>query len=1005
MREGRWKFSSKFNVQGSKLKDFCTFSSTTWNLEPGTLNPSADVLEDFAASLRPRLAGELRLDAMTRALYATDASVCQIQPIGVLIPKHVDDVQAAIEAAAKYRVPVLPRGGGSSLAGQTVGAALVIDFTQHLDALLEVNAEEGWARVQPGLVLDRLNAHLAPHGWMVGPDPASSNRATLGGMVGNNATGTHSILYGNVINHVREVRALLADGSEAAFGPRDADAWAAAERLPGFEGRLYRDLDQLLQTHGDVIARDTTTHWRRNSGYRLEYLLDPVHTVHGVVSQGGRNVAHLLCGSEGTLAVTTEMTLALVPRPKQTALGIVHFHTRPDALRAVTGILETNPSAIELFDGTAIERTRQTPGFANRLTFVEGNPGAVLLTEYYGESEANLRDRLVALERTGLGYTVVRATAPERIQDVWAVRKESLGLLMGVKGDYKPVALIEDASVPVEHLAGYIEELDQVFEETNTEAVFYAHASAGCLHVRPFLNTKDAREVIKMREISAASMALVKKYDGAFASEHGDGIVRGWLNESFLGPDLYAVYHELKHIFDPDHILNPGAILDTPLLGEDLRNGPYEPIPFFEELDWTEDGSFVQAVEMCNGNGACRKLQSGTMCQSFMATREEEHSTRGRANALRAVMTGVLPPEALTSKRMYEVMDLCLECKACKTECPSNVDMTRIKMEWLNTYWEANGLSRRARLFAHQPGLARRLNGGAKARFVNWMNSRTSARALLDWTLGVSKKRPLPPFAREPFTTWFARQDWDSDGPTVVLFADTFNNYHHAETARAAAEFLHRTGHRVVVSDARACCGRPLLSKGLITEAQEGALAAVEWLYPYAEQGWPIVGLEPSCILTFRDELPALLPGDLHARRLTEVTLTFEEYVAQLADSGWLDDTAWTDAPRRVLLHGHCHQKALVGTGPSERCLSLPPGYTVETIDAGCCGMAGAFGYEKEHYDLSLQIAEDRLAPAVRAAAADTVIAAAGVSCRAQIEDVTGRRARHPAEILRDALG
>ncbi len=514
--------------------------------------PSAEVLDDFAASLRPRLAGELRLDAMTRALYATDASVCQIQPVGVLLPKHVDDVQAAMEAAARYRMPVLPRGGGSSLAGQTVGEALVIDFTGRLDAILEVNAEEGWARVQPGLVLDHLNAHLAPHGWMVGPDPASSNRATLGGMVGNNSTGTHSVLYGNVVNHIREIRALLADGSEATFGPLDADAWAARTQLSGFEGGLYRGLDELLRTRGDIIARDTPTHWRRNSGYRLEYLLDPVHTVHGAVSQHGRrNVAQVLCGSEGTLAITTELTVALVPRPRQTALGIVHFHTRDEALRAVTTILETGPSAVELFDGTAIEQTRRTPGYAHRLTFVEGNPGAVLLTEYYGETESELRARLDTLERAGLGYTVVRATAPERIQDVWAVRKASLGLLMGVKGDYKPIALIEDASVPVEHLAAYIEELDQLLKETQTSAVYYAHASAGCLHVRPYLNTKDAREVMKMRDISAGSMALVKKYGGAFSSEHGDGIVRGWLNEAFLGSDLYTVYRDLKKIFDP----------------------------------------------------------------------------------------------------------------------------------------------------------------------------------------------------------------------------------------------------------------------------------------------------------------------------------------------------------------------------------------------------------------------------------------------------------------------
>ncbi|MFQ5568131.1 MAG: FAD-binding and (Fe-S)-binding domain-containing protein [Rhodothermales bacterium] len=974
---------------------------------PSIPTPSAELLDDFAAGLRPRLVGDLRIDALTRVVYATDASLYQIQPLGVLIPKHVDDVQAALEGAARYQIPVLPRGGGSSLAGQTVGAALVIDFTKHLDALHEINADERWVRVQPGLVLDHLNAALAPRGLMVGPDPASSNRATLGGMVGNNSTGTHSILYGNLVRHILEIRALLADGSPVAFNALDAAAWRARTKQTGFEGLIYRGLDQLLKARGPIIERDTPKHWRRNSGYRLEYVLNE----NGEAGRPAttRNVAQLLCGSEGTLAVSTELTLSLVPRPKRTALGIVHFHARPEALRAVTTILETEPSAVELLDGVAIEQTRRTPGFAHRLTFVEGSPGAVLITEYYGEAERTLRSRLEdlerALDRAGQGYAVVRVVEPSQIQNVWAVRKAGLGLIMGVKGEYKPVAVIEDASVPVEHLADYIEELDRLLAETDTRAAYYAHASAGCLHVRPFLNTRDPRDVAKMREISQGSMELVARYGGSVSSEHGDGLVRGWLNERFLGPDLYQVHRELKEIFDPECILNPGKIVDTPPPGDNLRLGPaYRAMPIREMLDWSRDGSLAEAVEMCNGNGACRKLHSGVMCPSFMATREEEHSTRGRANALRAAMSGLLPPEEWTGARMYEVMDLCIQCKACKVECTSNVDMAKMKTEWLSHYQEANGPSRRARLFVYQPRLARLLSGGVKARIVNWASSLKPVRALLKQTLGISPERTVPPFAREPFTTWFAGQQWEDEGASVVLFADTFNNYQHPETARAAAEFLHRTGYRVIVPDARTCCGRPFLSKGFVTEAQERALQTVDALYPYAEQGLPIVGLEPSCILTFLDEFLTLLPGDLRARRVAEVTMTFEQYVARLADAGALADVAWTDDTRRVLLHGHCHQKALVGTGPAERCLSLPPSYTTETVDAGCCGMAGAFGYEKEHYALSIKMAEHRLAPAVRAAAEDTIIAAAGTSCRAQIRDTTGRHALHPAEVLRDAL-
>ncbi|WP_456426939.1 FAD-binding and (Fe-S)-binding domain-containing protein [Rhodocaloribacter sp.] len=961
---------------------------------------SSELLDDFSAALRPRITGALRTDAMTRGLYATDASLYQIMPVGVLFPRHADDVQAALEAAQHFGVPVLPRGGGSSLAGQTVGEALVIDFSRHLDRILELNAGEQWVRVQPGLVLDRLEAHLRRHapGLKVGPDPASGSRATLGGMLANNSTGTHSILYGNMIHHVAAVRALLDDGSPVAFDALDAAAWDERLRRDGREGQLYRALDALLTDYRDVIEARTPKHWRRNSGYRLEHLLDPA----------GRNVARLLCGSEGTLAVVTEMTVSLVPRPRRTALGIVHFRTRREALRAVTTILGTKPSAVELFDGISIAQARKAPGFGSRLTFIEGDPGAVLITEYYGDTVRELTGKLktleTTLEKTGEGYGVVRVVEPEGIANVWGVRKEALGLIMGVKGDHKPVAFIEDASVPAEHLADYIDELTRVFEETNTEAVLYAHASAGCLHVRPFINTKDAGEVRKMRDLAVASMELVKKYGGSVSSEHGDGLTRSWLNPAFLGEELCEVYRRLKALFDPHGLLNPGKIVDAPPMTERLRMGPdYRTVPFAPDQDFSADGGFARAVELCNGNGACRKLDGGTMCPSFMVLREEEHSTRGRANALRLAMSGALPPETLTSRRMYEVMDLCLQCKACKTECPSNVDMAKIKTEWLHRYWADHRMPLRTRIFAYLPEIARRV-AGPKAGLVNWINGRWPVRRLLHRTLGIHRRRKIPTFARVPFTKWFARQRWRDDGPPVLLFPDTFHNYQHPEVARAAAVFLDRTGYRVLLPEGPVCCGRTLLSKGLVNEAQIRALDAVERLYPFAARGVPIVGLEPSCILTLADEFLTLLPGDPRARAVADAALTFEEFVANEAALGALDAVAWTPEPRRLLLHGHCHQKALVGTGPSERCLSLPPNYTVETVDAGCCGMAGAFGYEKEHWDISLAMAERVLAREVRAASDDTLIVAAGVSCRAQIHDAAGRAAWHPAQVLLDAL-
>jgi FAD/FMN-containing dehydrogenase/Fe-S oxidoreductase len=957
-------------------------------------------------ALAPRIDGTLRTDAMTRALYATDASMYAIPPIAVLVPKHVGDVQAALEVAATLNMPVLPRGGGSSLAGQGVNTALVIDFTPHLNRILDIDPEAQTATVEPGVTLDALNAAAAEHGLMVGPDPASSSRATLGGMLANNSTGTHSIRYGNFIQHVRSAKALLADGTSVTFEALDHAGWQQKMRADGLEGAIYRQLAALLADGGrETIADDTPSHWRRNNGYRLEALLEEK-----------RNLAKLLCGSEGTLAIATEITCDLVEKPTHTALGIAHFETRDDALRAVTTVLDTDPAAVELFDGVAIERTLDTPGYAERLTFLDGTPGGVLITEYVGASDAELDAKLSALESTlqeaKRGYSVVRVTAPDAIENVWSIRKEGLGLIMGVKGEFKPWAFIEDASVPVENLADYVEELAAFIDATDTKAAYYAHASAGCLHIRPFINTKTEEGVETLRDIAEESLDLVLKYGGVVSSEHGDGIVRGWANPAILGDDLYALCKKTKSIFDPENRLNPNRIVDAPSMTDNLRMGPeYETQPFRTEMDWSDTGGFAEAIEKCNGNGACRKVGSGTMCPSYMATRDEEDSTRGRANALRMALSGGLDADALTSERMYEVMDLCIQCKACKTECPSNVDMSKIKTEWLNQYWEENTMPLRTRLFAWQPELVKWVAGTPLASVVNRLSKQSMLRTLGEWTLGVSAERDLPPFARETFRQWFdARRSRfaQADGPRVVLFADTFNTYHTPAPLQAAAQFLRATGHRVEVPEAKVCCGRTFLSKGRVHEAQTRALRTVEALHNYAAQGIPIVGLEPSCILTLTDEFQDLLPGEPRTEALADVACTFEEFVSRRAQEGAFDGRSWArvsgdGAPGNVMLHGHCHQKALIGTDASEHALSLP-GLQVSAIDAGCCGMAGAFGYEAEHLDVSKEMAELRLAPAVRDTPKSTRIAAPGFSCRSQIKDVTGRMAQHPAEILWEAV-
>jgi FAD/FMN-containing dehydrogenase/Fe-S oxidoreductase len=958
--------------------------------------PARQRIREFAESVRGRIAGDLRLDTISRALYATDASIYEIMPLAVLLPRTPDDVQAALLAARAHGVPVLARGGGSSLAGQTVNEALVIDFSQHLDAVLDLDVEAGRIRVQPGITHERLGRALAGTGWMMGPDPASGSRATLGGMMANNATGTHSILYGNTIRHVERAAAVLADGTLVDWGAIDADAWRAAIRRTDGEGRVLQGLDMIARGRGEIIRTRMPRHWRRNNGYRVEELLEP-----------SVNPARLLCGSEGTLAVVTDLTVSLVRRPVATAVGVVHFAMRREALESVTAILETDPSAVELFDGAAIAQCRASRGFAHRMTFVEGNPGAILLTEYYGEVRAELSDRLDRLEKRVVGPTpatgIVRLEDPAAIENAWTVRREALGLIMSVRGNLKPLPFIEDASVPVEHLADYISDLEEVFTETGSEAVMYAHASAGCLHVRPFIDTTRAEDVARMERIASASADLVRRYEGWVSSEHGDGLTRSWLNPVVLGEELYGVCREVKHLFDPEGILNPGRIVDAPPMTGSLRNGPdYAAIPVETRLDFGPEGGLVRAIELCNGNGACRRVGGGTMCPSFMATREESDSTRGRANVLRMAMAGRTEGVDWTDPAVYEVLDLCVQCKACKTECPSAVDMAKIKTEWLDHYWRTHSMPLRTRFFAEMPRAARLLSGPA-APFVNAVAASRPVRWLLDRALGIHRDRTLPRFARRPFIGSWKSNGGPTGGRRVVLFADTFHNHQDTEPAHAAARFLTAAGYEVIpVGDV--CCGRTYLSKGVVTSAQIQALKTVDRLHPFVEEGLRVVGLEPSCILTIADEFTSLLPGDPRTRRVAEAARTFEAFIAEEAEAGHLVGLEWRPDDRQFLVHGHCHQKALDGMDPSIRCLSVPGGRRVTAIDSACCGMAGAFGYEKEHYAVSRAMAQDRLMPAVRSADIDAVIVAAGTSCRAQIRDLSGRRALHPAQVLEKAL-
>ena len=972
---------------------------------------STPQLTDFFHDLQPQISGALRTDDYSRMLYSTDASIYEVMPYGVLIPRTVEDVQAAVSLAAQRGIPILGRTGGSSLAGQAVNEALIIDFSRHLDQIVEINPEERWVRVQPGVVLDHLNAALKPHGLQFGPDPASSNRAAMGGIVSNNSTGAHSIVVGMTADHVLETAVLLNDGSSAHFGPVETESLPLKLAQNGRLGEIYRQLGTLTSDPANrrTVREATPRHWRRCGGYNLDRLMPGSGVSYHHPPDPRFNIAKLLCGAEGTLGILTEIKLNLVPLPAQTAVAIVQFNTLREALTAVPLILETNPSAVEMLDHLGLSMCREVPEYARLLqTFLDGNPYTILIVEYSGPSEADLAARIEHLRHhlraQGVNQTgVLPVMEPTRQKNVWTVRKVGLGLLMSVRGDYKPLPFIEDAAVPVEHLADYVDRLEEFCHELGTEMAYYAHASAGCLHIRPLINAKQASEIAKLPQITRYAVELLHGFGGALSSEHGDGRSRSGFNQAFFGPELYGLYQQVKHIFDPENLFNPGNIVDGPDMTEKLRYGDsYQVIPLTTHLDFRADQGFDQAVEMCNGAGVCRKLNTGAMCPSFMATREEEHSTRGRANALRAAMNGRLPNLDFSSERLYETMDLCISCKACKAECPSSVDMAKLKTEFLAQYHQHHGVPLRDRVFAHI-GTLSRLGAGPLAPISNWSLQNGLIRAGMARLLGISRERTLPPFAKRPFTHWFHQRPTPPPGQPLLLFHDTFATYNYPHIAQAAVELLEAAGYQITLSGVTDT-GRPAFSKGLIKLARRKGTAVLDALAPFAEQGTPILFLEPSELSMVIDDYAVLLPDDARVPLVAQHALSFESFVAQQATAGTLN-LRFTEKSRHILLHGHCHQKALIGTQPAHTVLTLPPNYTVEELDTSCCGMAGSFGYEAEHYAVSRTMAERRLWPAVREAAGETAVVAAGVSCRQQIEHGTQRRALHPAELLREAMG
>lgn len=995
---------------------------------------SNEVAGRLAQRLAQETAGEVLFTPADRGRYATDASIYQVMPVGVFVPRTADEARIALDICRDLKVPVVPRGGGTSQCGQTVGAGLVIDFSKHVRNVLDVNVEERSVRVEPGIVLDHLNAQLKKLKLWYPVDVSTAAQATLGGMAGNNSCGSRSIAYGNMVHNVLGAEAWTSDGVRHRFGRFD-DSTGAARAL----GERVRDLAQALRPE---IEANWPKVLRRVGGYNLDVFHNQNERPY--TNDGSVNLAHLLVGSEGTLALTKSLTLRLADLPRAKVLGVVNFPTFYQAMDSAQHIVKLGGdgtlTAVELVDRTMIELSLQNPAFAPTVrSALIGSPDAVLLVEFAGGDRAHLLRKLAELQELmgdlGLPGSVVLMPDETAQKNLWEVRKAGLNIMMSLKGDGKPVSFIEDCAVPLEHLAEYTSALTEVFHRHETRGTWYAHASVGTLHVRPILDMRTSGAP-RMRQIAEEASALVRKFKGAYSGEHGDGLCRGeWIQWQF-GPKIDAAFGEIKRLFDPISLLSPQRMVDPPAMDDTrlMRFPPsYKVIPLVPALDWsgwdvqndpateqtTAPGTggdpakgFAKAVEMCNNNGHCRKFDAGTMCPSYRVTRDEQHLTRGRANTLRLAMSGQLGPDGLASDAVRDALDLCVSCKGCKRDCPTGVDMARMKIEFLHADRKKNGWSLKDRLVAKLPDYA-----PLASRFAGLLNLRNRSGALAalgEKVLGFAAQRSLPEWQSSHFfnsgVTGATRDQVLAADKPVVLFVDTFNGYFESANAHAAFRVLEAAGYTVHVAAKQSsdgkhlCCGRTYLASGMVDEARAKAGELLRALQPFVDKGIAIVGLEPSCLLTLRDEMTAMGFGP-PAQALAAQAVLLEEFLAREAAAGKLETLRGKLRPlaRPVLVHGHCHQKAFGAISPVLDVLRLVPGVQPQLIESSCCGMAGSFGYEAKHHAVSMQMAELSLLPAVRAAP-DAIVVADGTSCRHQIHDGAGRTAVHAAVLLAGQL-
>lgn len=936
---------------------------------------------DLKRLLKEATSCEVRFDVLSRKIYSVDASIYEVEPLGIVMPRTQEDLYQAVKIACQQNCTLTPRGAATGITGGCLGKGLILDTSKYLTSILDIHWEKRYALVEPGVVQDALNKALAEKGFRLGPDTSTGDRATLGGMAGNNAAGARSLLYGKMVDAVEEIELILSSGQKLIFKEESEASWNDKLALPSLEGDIYRQLEAIRREFGETIRNHFPKLPRRASGYNLDELIKPFPI----------NPAKLIVGSEGSLGVISKIKVKIELKPKLTALCLVFFDNIIEAMRTTLEMLSYSPIALEMIDDKILEAGRKSPAMRGKLDWLKTIPKAIFVAEFMADSPEELKEKLSHFKnemlQKNIGFERVELYDPELISHIWSVRKAGLGLLLSKRSYTRAIAFIEDLSIPPANLAPFFEKFLAYLKQVNKEAGIYGHVGSGCMHIRPFINLQSQEELKLAKKMMLDIAEIVLEYGGAMSGEHGDGLLRSWLNEKIFGPQLYTAFKRLKKAFDPLNLMNPGKVVDGSAFEEDLRFVP-EREPSVQKTFFTfaKEGGLALSADLCNGNGLCRKKE-GLMCPSFQVTNDEYDSTRARANALRSLFNQTIQPAHLSNPQLQKILELCIECKGCKTECPSQVDMAKMKAEALYQYQEKYGYSLKSRLFAHLASLLR------------WGSFfPTIANAIGPWIksfIGIPKKRTLPYLAEKRFSKMHLEQP--SLNKSVILFNDTYNEFLHPEIGLAAIKVLNLLGYQVIILPWE-CCGRPLISKGFLKEAKQRAKLLAEKFLPYLKKGIPIVGIEPSCLLSFWDEYQEFLPED-QAKLFRENSFLFDAFLAKHLKKG--EPLFPSLEMGSILIHSHCHQKALLGTKPTLDVLRSFPNLKVKEIPSGCCGMAGSFGYD--HYDFSMKIGELVLFKEITPHTQE-IIVANGFSCRTQIGDGTGKRAKHLAEFLAEML-